>query len=76
MIILATLTEVRKDYMQKWERLDLPKSDHMRYIWINPYQSVRGAKVGDEARILFDKGSGGAIGGHWSVYRVVEIVGK
>lgn len=74
MEVLATLTEVRKDGMQKWERSDLPKSDHMRYIWINAYQSKAGVIVGTNAKLSFNSGTGGMIGGHWSVWKVKEVV--
>lgn len=71
--VLATLTEVRADKMQKWERTDLPKSDHMRYIWLNPYQSIAGVKVGSQAKLTFNKGTGGMVGGHHSVWKVKEL---
>lgn len=73
-MILAILTEVRKDGMQKWERYDLPKSDHMRYIWISAYQSKIGVKVGTQALMKFIKGTGGSIGGHWAGWEVMEII--
>lgn len=72
--VTATLTEVRADKMQKWERLDLPKQDHMRYIWINPYQSIPGVEVGSQAKLSFSNGTGGLVGGHFSIWRVIEIV--
>ena len=68
MRVTATLTEVRKDGMQKWERSDLLKSDHMRYIWITPSK----ANVGDIATLEFVKGTGGAIGGHWAGWKIVN----
>lgn len=72
--VIAILTEVRKDGMQKWERSDLPKSDHMRYIWINAYQSIAGVKVGSQAKLIFSKGTGGMVGGHFSVWKVKELI--
>jgi len=74
MQVTATLTEVRKDGMQKWERSDLPKSDHMRYIWLNAYQSIKGVGVGSNAKLVFSKGTGGMIGGHFSVWKVLELI--
>ena len=71
-MITAILTEIRKDGMQKWERNDKLKSDHMRYVWLSPYQSKSGVKVGDEANIEFRKGTGGAIGGHYAGWKVVK----
>ena len=71
-MVTATLTEVRKDGMQKWERSDLPKSDHMRYIWLNAYASKVGVEVGSIAELEFVKGTGGAIGGHWAGWKVVK----
>jgi hypothetical protein len=70
MKVQAILTEVRKDGMQKWERLELAKSDYTRYIWLAPFQSTSGVKVGSVADLVFYKGTGGAIGGHWSGWRV------
>ncbi len=74
MTILATLTEVRKDGMQKWERSDLPTTDHMRYIWLNAYQSNKDANIGSQAKLDFIKGTGGATGGHFSLWKVIELV--
>lgn len=34
----ATLTEIRADGMQKWERDDMPTTNHLRYIWLHPFQ--------------------------------------
>ena len=69
----ATLTEVRADGMQKWERTDLPMQDRMRYIWLAPLQSKVGVKVGSVANLVFSKGSGGMIGGHWAGWKVLEL---
>lgn len=68
--VTATLTEVRKDGMQKWERSDLATSDHMRYIWIASFQSLKGMSVGSVATLVFERGTGGVTGGHWSLWRV------
>ncbi len=74
MQVIATLTEIRKDGMQKWERYDLPKSDHMRYIWLNVYQSNPLVMLGSEAELEFGKGTGGMIGGHWAGWKVTKII--
>ncbi len=58
---LALCTEIRKDGMQKWERYDLPKSDHMRYIWLAAFQSKPDVKVGSQANLEFVTGTGGTI---------------
>lgn len=73
-MVTAILTEIRKDGMQKWERNDKVKSDHMRYVWLSPYQSKAGVKIGDEAQIEFHKGTGGIIGGHWAGWKIVKII--
>jgi hypothetical protein len=70
----ATLTEIRKDGFQKWERSELPKSDRMRYIWLQPFQSIKGAEIGSTATLVFSKGTGGLIGGHHAGWRVTELV--
>jgi hypothetical protein len=72
MKVQATLTEVRADGMQKWERADLDKQDHMRYIWLRPNGSlgISPRVVGDTAELEFVKGTGGPIGGHWAGWKV------
>lgn len=72
--VTAILTEIRKDGMQKWERTDLPRSDHMRYLWLNAYQSLKGVAIGTTANLVFEKGTGGVTGGHWAVWKVKEII--
>ena len=76
MQVLATLTEIRKDKMQKWEREDLDVSNNMRYIWLAPYQSKPEVIIGSKGKLEFVKGSGGQIGGHWAAWIVKEIVSK
>lgn len=73
-MIQATLTEIRHDGFQKWERTDLPQQDHNRYIWLQPFQSKPGAKLGSKANLTFHKGTGGAVGGHWSLWKVSELL--
>ncbi len=72
--VVATLTEIRKDFMQKWENESFPKDSHLRYIWINPYQSKAGVQVGCKAKLVFHNGTGGACGGHWALWRVTEVI--
>lgn len=71
MQVAATLTEIRTDGMQKWERTDLPKQDHNRYIWLAPYCGAVKVAVGREATLAFTKGTGGMVGGHWAGWRVI-----
>lgn len=68
--VIATLTEIRADHMQKWERDDLPTTNHLRYIWIAPFQSIEGVKVGSRCTLAFENGTGGRAGGHWSLWKV------
>jgi hypothetical protein len=70
----ATLTHVRDDGMQKWERPDKLVSDRSRYIWIRKDMSHKDAKVGSNAKLTFFKGTGGAAGGHYSGWKVKELV--
>lgn len=65
----ATLTEIRADGMQKWERPNLPVADHNRYIWLT---ARTGFKVGDVRTLEFSKGTGGQIGGHWAGWKIVK----
>ena len=74
MQVTATLTEIRADGKQKWERTDLPVRDHMCYIWLNPYQSIKGVEVGSYAKLEFNKGTGGMISGHFSIWKVKELL--
>ena len=74
MISQATLTEIRKDGMQKWERNEIPRGNHLRYVWINAYQSKPEAKLDCVAELEFVKGTGGMIGGHWAGWRVNKII--
>lgn len=46
----------------------------MRYIWIDGYASIPGVVVGSKAELNFVKGTGGAIGGHWSLWKVSKLV--
>lgn len=46
----------------------------MRYIWLSPYQSIIGVKVGTQANLEFGSGTGGAVGGHWAGWKVIEII--
>jgi hypothetical protein len=71
MQVQATLTEIRRDGMQKWERTDLPKQDRARYIWLAPYAGAIKATVGHQATLAFIKGTGGMVGGHWAGWRIV-----
>jgi hypothetical protein len=64
--VTATLTEIRSDHMQKWERTDLDVNDQARYIWLAPFQSKPNLAVGQEARLSFNKGVNGAWAG-WKV---------
>ena len=74
MDVSASLTEIRRDGMQKWERDDLPKEDHLRYIWLHPFHSIAGAIVGSRGRLEFSKGVGGSVGGHWALWKVKELL--
>lgn len=72
MRVKATLTEIRRDGMQKWERGDIDKNDHRRYIWLSPrFGSKHDVKVGDVATLEYIRGTGGAVGGHWAGWRLV-----
>jgi hypothetical protein len=64
--VTATLTEIRSDHMQKWERTDLDVANRARYIWLTPFQSKPNLVVGQEARLSFNKGVDGAWAG-WKV---------
>lgn len=70
----ATCTEIRADGMQKWERTELPKSDQKRYIWLQSFQSKTGVVVGTVGKIAYVNGTGGAIGGHWGINKLMEII--
>ena len=74
--VQATLTEVRKDGMQKWERADLDKQDHMRYIWLRQDGTLyaRRPSVGDTAVLEWVKGTGGSTGGHWAGWKVSKYL--
>jgi hypothetical protein len=69
--VTATLTQIRQDGMQKWERIELPKADQARYIWLAPYAGAAKYNVGSVATLAFIKGTGGMTGGHWAGWRVV-----
>ena len=64
--VTATLTEIRADHMQKWERTELSKNDQVRYIWLALNQSKPNLTLGTVATLVFVKTSGG----HWSGWRV------
>lgn len=72
MKVTATLTERRRDGMQKWERTDLDKGDHMRYIWLAPFQTKSDLSVGAVETLEFVKGTGGAISGHWAGWKIAS----
>ena len=74
MISQATLTEIRADGMQKWERNEIPRGNHLRYVWINVWQSKPEVKLDCVAELEFVKGTGGAIGGHWAGWKVNKII--
>ena len=72
MQVIATLTEVRADGKQKWERTELPKQDQARYIWLTPYAGAVKVAVGSEATLEFVKGTGGMTCGHWAGWKIVK----
>jgi hypothetical protein len=72
MKVTATLTEIRADHMQKWERTELSVKDQARYIWLAPIESRPGLSVGTVAELEFVKGTGGAVGGHWAGWKIAR----
>ena len=70
MKVKVKLTERRVDGMMKFEREDLDKSNHMRYIWFSPYEIANKIEVGSEVILEWCKGTGGVIGGHWAGWRI------
>ena len=71
MQVQAKLTERRADGKMKFERNDLDKSDHMRYIWLSPYEVSSKIEVGSTVTLEYVKGTGGIIGGHWAGWKII-----
>lgn len=70
MKVTATLTERRADGMMKFERSDRPSSDHMRYVWLSPYEAKSSIPVGSVVTLEWVNGTGGVVGGHWAGWKV------
>lgn len=68
--IIATLTAIRTDGMQKWEREDRIVTDRSRYFWLQSFQSIKDAKVGSIGTLEFITGPGGA----YSLYKVTGLI--
>jgi len=72
MQVLAHLTEIRSDGMQKWENPTFGIKDSRRYIWLSPRMSKPGLAVGATGTLEFTKGTAGLVGGHWAGWKLVK----